>query len=289
LEKTQNMPHQNDNLPAPLRLDGEIERYYSQAQEEQRLSSEGDMERLRTEDILSRYLPPPPAVICDVGGAAGIYAFPLAARGYHVHLFDPVPLHLQQARARSTQSGVSLASIAGGDARALAVSSGVADAVLLLGPLYHLVRKSDRMAALHEARRVLKPGGLLFAAAISRFASLIDGLSNGFFQDAQFREIVKADLASGEHRNPTSSQEYFTTAYFHRPEELHSEIGEATYEDVRMLSVEGPAWGAAHFRSAVADAAQRSVLLKLLSEIESEPSIIGASAHFIALARKPRP
>jgi len=237
------VPGHDDHMPEFPGLDEEIERHYSQGQEQERLRRDtGEVERLRTADILHRYLPSPPAVICDVGGAAGIYAFPLAEKGYHVHLIDPAPLHIEQARTHSVQTGIPLASIARGDARALDITSGVADAVLLLGPLYHLVKKSDRMAALHEAERILKPGGVLFAAAISRFASLIDGLSNGFFKDARFRELVSADLATGEHKNPTSSPEYFTTAYFHRPEELYSEVCEATFEEVKVLAVEGPAW-----------------------------------------------
>ena len=282
------MPDHNDHLPELPSLDEEIERHYSQGQEQQRLRRDtGEMERLRTADILYRYLPSPPAVIYDVGGAAGIYAFPLAEKGYHVHLIDPAPLHIEQAQAHSAQSGIPLASIARGDARALNISSGVADAVLLLGPLYHLVKKSDRMAALHEAKRILKPGGILFAAAISRFASFIDGLSNGYFKDSQFRALAGADLATGRHRNPTSFPEYFTTGHFHRREELHAEICEAAFADVKVLAVEGPAWGAAHFRAAVTDLVQRNALLEMLSEIESESSIVGASAHFIALARKP--
>src|SRR5437899_872411 len=80
-----------------------------------------------------------------------------------------------------------------------------------------------------EARRILKRGGVFFAAAISRFASLLDGLSTGNFRDAQFREIVAADLASGQHRNPTSHPAYFTTAYFHRPEDLAAEVREAGF------------------------------------------------------------
>jgi ubiquinone/menaquinone biosynthesis C-methylase UbiE len=281
------VPDHNDHLLEPPSLDEEIESHYSQGQEQQRLRHEtGEMERLRTEDILRRYLPSPPAVICDVGGAAGIYAFPLAEKGYRVHLIDPVPLHIEQAQTHSTQSGISLASIARGDARALSIPSGVANAVLFLGPLYHLVKRLDRMAALREAERILKPGGLLFAAAISRFASFMDGLSTGFFNDPHFREIVAADLATGVHRNPTGPPEYFTTSYFHRPEELYSEVCEAAFEDVKLLAVEGPAWGGAHFRSALNDPVQRNALLRRLAEIESESSIMGASAHFIAMARK---
>jgi ubiquinone/menaquinone biosynthesis C-methylase UbiE len=268
---------------------GEIETYYLEGLELDRLSTDhGELERLRTQEILGRYLPPAPAAVFDVGGAAGVYAFPLVQHGYQVHLIDPVALHLEQARARSASLGVELSSIALGDARELNVSTGVADAVLLLGPLYHLVERSDRIQALREARRILKPGGILFAAAISRFASLIDGLSSGFFQDEQFRKIVAADLASGQHRNPSDRPAYFTTAFFHRPEDLAAELREAGFESVRVLAVEGPVWSTSYFHRAWSDAQQRSELMQFLSLVEQEPSILGASAHLLAVANHTR-
>jgi len=264
----------------------EIAEHYLQGRESERLSGEhGELELLRTQAILARNLPRAPAAILDIGGAAGIHAFPLAEQGYQVHLIDPVELHLAQARSYEATSGITLASIGRGDARRLEIPTGSADAVLLLGPLYHLIEQSDRLQALREARRVLAPGGVLFAAAISRFASLIDGLSSGFFRDAEFRKIVAADLASGQHRNPTNNPAYFTTAYFHRPEELAAEVRDAGFADVQILAVEGPAWSAALVREALGEPAQRKSLIDFLALIEGEPSVLGASAHLMAVAR----
>jgi ubiquinone/menaquinone biosynthesis C-methylase UbiE len=263
----------------------EIEEHYLRGKESERLSGErGELEQLRTQAILAHNLPLAPAEIFDVGGAAGIHAFPLAKQGYQVHLIDPVELHLEQARSYAATSGVTLRSITRGDARHLDIPSGSADAVLLLGPLYHLVEYSDRQQALREARRVLKPHGVLFAAAICRFASLIDGLSSGFFRDEQFRKIVAADLASGQHRNPMNHPAYFTTAYFHRPEELAAEVHDAGFGDVQIFAVEGPVWSAALFREAWDDPAQRQSLMEFLMMIEREPSVQGASAHIMAVA-----
>ena len=267
----------------------EIEKHYSEVKESERLASGvGELERLRTEAILAAHLPPPPAVIYDVGGAAGVYAFPLAERGYTVHLIDPVELHLEQARAHAASSGVALASINLGDALLLGAPALTADAVLLFGPLYHLVVGSERLEALREAYRILKPGGIMFAAAISRFASLIDGSVEGFFQDPEFRQIVAEDLASGQHRNPTGNPAYFTTSYFHRPEELEAEVAKAGYQNVRVLGVEGPVWSAARFKKAWAGEAQRKTLMEFLAQVEQEPSIRGASAHLLAVADRPK-
>jgi ubiquinone/menaquinone biosynthesis C-methylase UbiE len=265
----------------------EIQAHYLQGQESERLSNPwGELERLRTQSILARNLPSAPAVILDVGGGAGAYAFPLAQQGYQVYLIDPVELHLEQARSHGEKSGVRLTSITQGDARALDFADSSADAVLLLGPLYHLAERADRLRALAEARRVLKSKGVLFAASISRFASLIDGLSRGFFHDAEFRKIVEADLAHGLHLNPTNHHAYFTTAYFHRPEEFAAEVGEAGFRDVQILAIEGPAWSTALFRETWDDAVQRQRLLEFLTLIEREPSIQGASAHVMAVARR---
>jgi ubiquinone/menaquinone biosynthesis C-methylase UbiE len=269
-------------------LTKEIEEHYLQGIEGERLSSnEGELERLRTQSILTGFLPPPPAVVLDIGGGTGIYAFPLAQMGYQVHLIDPVELHLEQARSHSHKEGVRLASIGPGNACKLDFASGVADAVLLLGPLYHLVEHTDRLAALREAYRVLKPGGVVFAAAISRFASLNDGLLRGYFKDPTFRDIIAADLATGQHRNSANNSAYFTTAYFHRPEDLVREVSEAGLEDVRVLAVEGPVWNAVYFRDTWAIAEEREKLMQFLAMIEAEPSIQGASAHLIAVAYRP--
>jgi ubiquinone/menaquinone biosynthesis C-methylase UbiE len=251
----------------------------------ERLSSDiGELEKLRTQQILARYLPAPPAVIFDVGGGAGVHAFPLAEKGYQLHLVDPVELHLEQVRSREMESGVRLASIRPGDARHLQADDETADAFLLLGPLYHLVERTDRLEALREARRILRPGAVLFASAISRFASLVGGVHTAFFADPAFRDIIETDLLSGQHRNPTKDPMYFTTAFFHRPEELERELGEAGFGQVRVFGIEGPAWSSAQFGEVWSDPSQRERLMKFLSLIEEEPSILGASAHLLAVA-----
>lgn len=77
-----------------------------------------------------------------------------------------------------------------GDARNLDFETDSMDAVLLLGPLYHLQERPDRIAALEESLRVLKPGGVLFCAAISRFASFLDGMKQGYLFNPEFARIV---------------------------------------------------------------------------------------------------
>jgi ubiquinone/menaquinone biosynthesis C-methylase UbiE len=248
----------------------------------------GRLEFTRTCELVERFFPPPPAVVLDVGGGPGVYACWLARKGYEVHLVDPVALHVEQAREASRhQPDHPLAGAAVGDARQLDFPDAGTDAVLLLGPLYHLTERDDRQAAWREARRVLRPGGIVLAAAISRFASTLDGLVRGLFDDPVFAAIAERDLRDGQHRNPTTHPLYFTTTYFHRPEELKVEAGEAGLFHEATLGVEGPGWLLQDFDSWWTDQARRERLLAVARAVEAEPTMLGVSAHLVAAARKP--
>src|SRR5262245_22586743 len=221
----------------------EILHYYDKGQEASRLESPFfRWEKIRTLDLMNRFLPPAPAVILDVGGGAGAYAFPLAEKGYAVDLIDPVPLHIEQAKVRAAQTQHAPRSIQTGDARAIPCGDGIADAVLLFGPLYHLTGSNDRLQAIREARRALRPGGILLAVAISRFASALDGIGRGLIQDPEFVRIVEQDLKTGQHRNETANPDYFTTAFFHHPDEFRTELIEGGFPLPMLCAIEGPLW-----------------------------------------------
>src|SRR5262245_16459366 len=166
-----------NEAPRPM-LPNEITRYYQEVAEEGRLAAgPSQLEFARTKEVVLRYLSPPPATILDVGGAAGAYALWLAEMGYQMHLIDAVPRLVDEARRRSEASQNRIRTCQVGDARELTFNDGVADGVLLLGPLYHLTGTAERLRALREVHRVLRPGGVLFAAAISRYASALDGVA----------------------------------------------------------------------------------------------------------------
>jgi SAM-dependent methyltransferase len=268
-------------------LDPQIAAHYAEVPEQPRLAGPGSLERIRTQELLGRWLPPPPAVVVDVGGAAGVYALPLAAQGYQVHLVDPVALHVAQAlRASAAQPAAPLASATVGDARRLDRPDASADAVLLLGPLYHLTDRADRIGALTEARRVLRPGGVLAAAAISRFASTYDGLLRGYLDEPGFEAIVERDVAEGQHRNRTGRPEWFTTAFFHLPAELAGEVAAAGLRLAAVLAVEGPGGVLLDVGERLADPDRRERVLAAIRRVEAEPSLLGASMHLLAVAHR---
>ena len=229
------------------------------------------LELVRTLELLERFLPPPPADVLDVGGGPGVYAAALTDRRYRVRLIDALAVHVERAR----RDGRFEAEV--GDARALDSPDESYDAVLLMGPLYHLTERRDRLDALAEARRVLRDGGVLLAVAVSRYASLFDGFRFGRYDDPGFAAVVERDLADGQHRNEQNVEGWFTTAFFHHPDELEADVREAGFELERVLAIEGPAaWFSA--------AAETRVWAARLTE--GDAAVRAVSPHLLAVARR---
>ena len=271
-------------------LPDEIQAYYEHGLERGRLSRAGgtlELERIRA--ILRGVLPSAPARILDVGGGPGGHAAWLAREGYDLHLVDPVALHVEQATELSASQPDRPFTAEIGDARRLAAADSSADAVLLLGPLYHLTERADRLLALREAARVVRPGGVVVACAISRFASWLDGTRRGWLvTEPEFKAIALQDIATGCHRGKTvDDPSWFTTAYFHLPGDLRSEISEAGLIDVELVAVQGPFWLLGDLEARTADPDRRRGLLESIEMISREPSILGASNHILGIARRP--
>jgi SAM-dependent methyltransferase len=255
----------------------DLHRFYTSRYVEEdrlRMSPHGRLEFARTRELLRRALPPAPARVLDVGGGTGVHARWLASDGYEVHLVDLVPEHVDRA---GRLPGVS-ASV--GDARKLEQPAGWADAVLVLGPLYHLVQYADRVAALAEARRVARPGALVAAAAISRYAGLLDLAAMGAV-DEQSEPLLRSTIESGMH-DPRLG---FTTAYLHTPQELARELDDAGLDNIEVFGVEGPTGPAldAHGLENIDDFLPSAISCARV--VERDPALIAASAHFLAFAR----
>ncbi|MFC7326681.1 class I SAM-dependent methyltransferase [Marinactinospora rubrisoli] len=264
---------------------GTVRAYYSGGQEHDRLrSGVGRLELLRTQDVLRRWLPAAPVSVLDVGGGTGAHARWLAGDGHRVRLVDPVPEHVAVARRLPGVAAVA------GDARALDADDESWDVVLLFGPLYHLTDPADRARAWREAVRVVRRGGLVAAATVSRFASLHDGIRTGLLSDDAFRAMVRRDLAEGRHRPPPGSPWWwFTDVHLHHPDEPLAEARAAGLPEPRRFAVEGPAGMLpdAEVDAWLDDPERRRRLLWALRQVECEPSVMGVSNHMLTLARRP--
>ncbi|MFJ6658659.1 class I SAM-dependent methyltransferase [Streptomyces sp. NPDC091377] len=261
----------------------EIVRYYTSAAEEDRLSTtaDGRLEMVRTQELLRRYLPPPPARILDVGGGPGAHARWLVEDGYRVHLVDPVARHIEQAE--KTGATVEL-----GDARQLTAADASYDVVLMLGPLYHLIDRADREQALAEAHRVLKPGGLLAAAGINRYSSLFEHAAFAHLHKEAMQRSIGGILASQIH----DGQRAFTAAYFHSGEQLRAETAASGFEAAEVFGIEGPAWSmlAAAERNTGDDYRHTPLFDSALAAArmaEPYPELLAASSHLLAIGRRP--
>ncbi|HLU75225.1 MAG TPA: methyltransferase domain-containing protein [Nonomuraea sp.] len=261
-----------------MTIDPEVLGYYEQGGEASRLrGGVGRLEFWRTQDVLRRVLPPAPARVLDIGGGTGVHAEWLAADGHEVELIDPVPLHVAQAERLE---GVTARL---GDARDLPVPDASADAAVLLGPLYHLTERYDRVRALAEARRAVRPGGVVAAAFISRFAALHDGVARGF---ALRPEHLAAEYHAADTGLMVSPREGGFRGFFHDPGEILGEFADAGLGEPARYGLEGAFWLYGDIDVWLDDDGRRELLLDAARRLESEPSLLGVSGHLLAVATR---
>ncbi len=237
--------------------------YAVRADENDRLAASalGQLEFARTRELIERYLPEPPAPVLDVGGGTGPYAAWLAGLGYSVHLVEPVPLHVEQARARAVAGPTFEVSL--GHAGELPAEDSTQAVVLMLGPLYHLPDPADRSRAWAETRRVLMPGGVVIAVSINEYAGLLDGLRREFV-DTGFGRV----------------------GYLHPSGQLADEATAAGLHIEGVFGVEGPGCLVTDLDERWLDVEQREAILNAARLVEAEPSLIGASHHTLVAATR---
>ncbi|WP_159081812.1 class I SAM-dependent methyltransferase [Paenibacillus sp. CAA11] len=228
-------------------------------------------------ELILRFFPQSPAKVIDIGGAAGEYAFWFASLGHSVHLVDLVAEHIEQARSRalSDPSRPAPDRMWVADALALDIPDEQYDAVFLGGPLYHLTEREDRVQALCEARRILKPGGVLVAYGISRYASLMAGLLDGRIWREDFMEMLRLEIPTGQHVRCESNDKKgsLSSAFFHLPEELRDETEAAGFKILDVLGVLGPAWMAQDYEAGWQDLQRRQTLLEIARLTEQQPEL----------------
>ncbi|WP_112139975.1 class I SAM-dependent methyltransferase [Glycomyces dulcitolivorans] len=264
-------------------LEAEIAAYYEQGGERERLSrnARGRLEFARMQDLLRRLLPGEGLDVLDVGGATGVHASWLAADGHKVTLVDPVPSQVAVA------AGLPGVDALVGDARDLPCGDAAFDAVLLMGPLYHLTDREHRVQAVAEARRCARPGGIVAAATINRTAGWCDyllfqagGRDKGIGPEASLRVMREGVLRY-------SDQDIFTTAYLSHPGEVASEFEDAGLAAPDQYAVQGFPGYIPELEGLVDNEEVREHLMEGLRIIEREPSLLGASNHLLTVAVVP--
>lgn len=260
-----------------------VEGYYDQ----NALDEWGRLERHPTEFAvtmlaLADHLPPPPAKIADIGSGPGRYAIALAQVGYAVTLVDLSRGSLALARKQAEAAGVTLEATIHANALDLSgLASSMYDAVLLFGPLYHLLAHKERLQAVREAMRLLRPGGTLFAAFVTRFAQFRWAAHHDAVWLARDRAYTEQFLVTGIHRHP----DLFTDAYFAHPDEIVPLMESAGLSTVCMVGCEG---AVSHNEARVnqLEGDDWAYWTRLSYRIGQEPSMYGASDHLLYIGRK---
>jgi len=265
----------------------QTERYYNQQPEREWER----LERHRTEfavtlRALAEHLPPPPARVLDCGGGPGRYAIELARQGYEVILFDLSSKCLRLAEEKAAEAGVTLASYEQGTATDLSrFSSASFDIVLLMGPLYHLLEEEERRQALAEAWRVLRPGGFLFAAFLSRYAVLRWAAVHEPIWPLEQAERLERLMTTGV-LPPRGAEDLGFVAHFAHPTEVIPLCRQAGFEVLTVLGVEGLISMIESGVNALSGEAWER-WADLNYRLAADPSIHGCVEHLLAVAVKP--
>jgi S-adenosylmethionine-dependent methyltransferase len=262
----------------------DIRRYYDERTEKEDARLERHiLERDMTWRYLDKYLPRRGRIL-EVGCATGAYTIPLAKRGYTVTAVDFSPPEIEVCRQKAKAERVAdNVNCIVADARDLSdITGNDFDAALVMGPLYHLILEDDRLAALGQAYRRLKKGGLIFSTFISRY-----GIWGDVMKELPHYIELEKDVQSVLHQGKDADLAYRLgnfRGYFATPEEIPSLHQKAGFKTLALAGIE-----TAGMRDDIyggVSGKRREMWLDLLFSISTQPSVIGASNHILYIGAK---
>lgn len=258
-----------------------VEQFYDQnAQAEWERLERHPMEYALAMRALKEYLAPGSRIL-DVGGGPGRYAIALAQLGHKVTLLDLSLASVKLGQEKAREAGVELEGYGHCDALDLrAFANEAYDAVLLFGPLYHLTDPGARDRAIQQALAKIRPGGLLFAAFINRYAFLVDIMKHepeSLLTSKNAHSIIRDGINKGDWG--------FTQAWFAHPRDIIPLMERHGLNTQKLMSKEGIAAPGElsinklpreHFKA----------WEDLCWQLAEDPSLLGISEHLLYIGRK---
>ncbi|HWE62304.1 MAG TPA: class I SAM-dependent methyltransferase [Chloroflexota bacterium] len=230
----------------------------------------------------------PASRVLDVGGGPGRYAVALAAADHRVTLLDLSPHLLARARDHAVDRRVRLEAIVEGTATDLSrFDNGAFDAVLLLGPLYHLPAAEDRFRVLRESRRVLASDGVLLAAFVTRYAPLRDLARTNPQLLVKQAKRYESLLETGTMPDSADDDD-LPYGYYARWEEVGPLLEAAGFAPPRLLAVEGIVDHLGDRVTALHGAAWEA-WADLNYDLADDPGLLAATTHLLAISRRKQP
>lgn len=274
-----------------------LARYNAGIEKDRLRTGMGIIEFERTKEILLERLPKPPAVIYDIGGGYGEYAWWLASLGYEVHLFDISETNIKMSEdLKHEYPNVQLESAEVCDSRSIPRKSKSADAILLMGPLYSITEYEERILAIKESYRLLKDNGVLFTAALTPYGGLLHRITvyRNFddnkaceLDDPNVISMFERALIDGTYINPERKiARGLGSSHFHTAKGIKEELLCGGFKTESVHGVMGGAWLAPNLDELLASKETREVLMKTVRMLDTHEEIIGLSGHLLAVSRK---
>jgi len=260
----------------------ELELYYNKFNEEKRLDSRhGQVEFITSMKYIHKYLeeleqskPKSEIKILDVGAATGRYSIPLSEEGYDVTAVELVKHNLARLKAK----GSNVKAYQGNAMKLKRFQDDSFDVVLVFGPMYHLHETEEKYKALAEAKRVTRPGGVIFVAYIMNEYSVITYA----IKERHIKEgVEKGMLDENFHCTRTANELYS----FVRTEDIAALNQMAGLERVQLIAADGAANYIRKYLNALDEEEFEYYIKYHLSTCE-RADLLGASGHLVDILRK---
>lgn len=265
-----------------------IKNYYKEFDEDNRLINDnsGRLEFEMTMDYLKEYLPSS-STILDLGGATGIYTFPLAKDGHQMYLADLSSDLIKKAREKLNNTNEkNIISCDVVNAIDLNIYNNEKfDVVLLFGPLYHLLEDEERKKCIREVNRVLKKGGLVFASFIPYLSGSIAIIDRYFRHPEQVNiENLKKVFQTGKFNNIDVNG--FQEGYYPTSEQIEELFEQENFEKVLISSIRGFGYEKEDRLYNIQNEKMYKEIIKLIKDTSQNKEIIETCGHAIYIGKK---